>query len=373
MKTEFTLAGILLSMAMSAQSVAGPENAGSASNNTSTGAVAWSNTGNIFSSDNTYSTASVNLGLLSNANTNYLLATGFGFSIPGTAVISGVKVEMEKRYDLLFGLLSSVSDNAIRLVIAGVIGGANRAAGVWPSSDTYSSYGGSADLWGQTWSPADINNSNFGVAVSASISSGLGALTMNTQVDHIRITIYFNVPVPVQLFNFHAAQAGQKTCLQWSTASESNSTVFIAEKMNLASGNWISVDSIPAAGESNELKNYSLYDINPDPVNFYRIREMDVDGKYNFSNTIQVQVQEINKNQLHVYPVPARNKVMIDASSPLQSVALKSFEGRLLIHTTLPGTDNRHEINLENIPTGIYILCIETTDFHKVQEIIVKK
>lgn len=68
---------------------------------------------------------------------------------------------------------ASVVDNVVSLVKAdGSIGTTNKASAiVWDTTDTIATYGGQTDLWGETWSPADINNANFGAVLSAKVGS----------------------------------------------------------------------------------------------------------------------------------------------------------------------------------------------------------
>jgi hypothetical protein len=61
---------------------------------------------------------------------------------------------------------------------------------VWPTSDAVASYGSNIDLWGTTWTGADVNNARFGVALSAKLSLGaLGVFTAS--VDYVYMTIYY--------------------------------------------------------------------------------------------------------------------------------------------------------------------------------------
>lgn len=140
----------------------------------------WSNVSNAGASDNSYATASLTL----NSPTHYLKATNFGFSIPGGSVIEGILVEIEHKESA-----STVAkDNRVRIVKGGTIGSTDKAnAAEWPTSDTYQEYGAFNDLWGETWSATDINDSGFGVVLSA---IGLG--TGTASVDHIRITVYYS-------------------------------------------------------------------------------------------------------------------------------------------------------------------------------------
>lgn len=79
-------------------------------------------------------------------------------------------------------------DYRVRIIKGGSIGSTDKAnASEWPTSDTYQSYGAFNDVWGETWSASDINDSGFGVAIAA-----LGLGTGTAYIDHIRITVYYS-------------------------------------------------------------------------------------------------------------------------------------------------------------------------------------
>lgn len=80
-----------------------------------------------------------------------------------------------------------VYDNEVKLVKGGVISGTNKAdASDWSDTDLEVTYGSDSDLWGLTWSSADINSSNFGVAVSATSANGTAS------IDHVSVTVYYS-------------------------------------------------------------------------------------------------------------------------------------------------------------------------------------
>lgn len=79
-------------------------------------------------------------------------------------------------------------DSRVRIVNGETIGTEDKAsASNWPQSDAYATYGSNTDLWGETWTVAQINSSGFGVVLSA---IGVGSGT--AFVDHIRITVYYS-------------------------------------------------------------------------------------------------------------------------------------------------------------------------------------
>ncbi len=151
----------------------GARSAGTLADDATVGSVAWTNPSNAQTSDDVYTT-STGIGVVS----HYLKATNYGFSIPSTATINGIYVELEKK------AANTVTDNEIKIIKAnGVLGNTNKLSGsTWPISDTYSTYGGSADLWGESWTYADINDADFGVAVSVNVTGTGGSFHEDVMV-----------------------------------------------------------------------------------------------------------------------------------------------------------------------------------------------
>lgn len=142
------------------------------------GVALWSTVDNAKLSDDAYATATPGA-----FETEHLVAKGFGFTIGASEAITGIRVEFERKA----AAAATGLDFSVRLLKGGVVQGDNRASlSNWPTADAYAMYpadGGNSDLWGLTWTPADINDPNFGVAIS-----GKGDTTLS--VDHIRITVF---------------------------------------------------------------------------------------------------------------------------------------------------------------------------------------
>lgn len=144
------------------------------------GSTVWLNTGNASASDNAYAqiVGTTNL-------SQYLQATNFSFSIPAGVTVNGILVEVEQKS----GATGAGFESSVKIVKGGSILGTEKSTNISLSpSDTYRSYGGSADLWGLTWADTDINASTFGVGFS--IGNG-GKGTGSCDVDHIRITVFY--------------------------------------------------------------------------------------------------------------------------------------------------------------------------------------
>ena len=123
---------------------------------------------------------------LSNPETShYLKATGYGFAVPVGATVEGIVVSVRH----LASASTFVFDAAVKLVKAGAIGSTDKAdtTNQWANTPATITYGSSTDLWGDTWTPSDVNDATFGVAFAAQTIGG----SRTANVDHITVTVYY--------------------------------------------------------------------------------------------------------------------------------------------------------------------------------------
>lgn len=168
----------------------GPLGPGTGTNVLNTGTrVSWINPGNITSQDSSGATVTL-AGFSGFANTHYLQGTNFGFTIPVGATINGILVEILVQETGT----ATANDLFVNIIKGGVVGATNKASATnYASSYTYRSYGGSSDLWGETWTYSDINASNFGASLASQRSGGGPKATAPISVDYMRITIDYTV------------------------------------------------------------------------------------------------------------------------------------------------------------------------------------
>jgi len=170
----------------------GPKSATVAVDETSVGSLGFGVTlASIFSENSVPATAPlVSVG----DNTHYAKITGYGFALPLNAVVQGIAVEVRKAKQT-GDITRVVRDYRVRIVKNGSIGSTDRSNVVdWPNGGAfaYTTYGSSTDLWGETWTAADINNSTFGFAIAATL---IGPTAVEgAQIDNTRITVYYDLP-----------------------------------------------------------------------------------------------------------------------------------------------------------------------------------
>ena len=183
----FILLLVVLPVTTALAATSGANNAGTGSNVAGTGTVDWSGPGNIIAVDTSYATADLSgTGLFTS---RYLEGTNYGFAIPSAATIDGIQVSIG-RFENQQGPQNDVRDTVVRLIKNGNITGDNKAdTGTdWPTTNTAATYGSTSDLWGVSWTPEDINASNFGVALAVNSDSNRVA-----SVDYMQITVTYTV------------------------------------------------------------------------------------------------------------------------------------------------------------------------------------
>jgi hypothetical protein len=118
---------------------------------------------------------------------DYLLVDDFKLEVPEAAEIRGITVTIRRAG----GSSTEAVDGAVSLIKAGVIGGTDRSLPMPWAGPEYANvdYGGPEDLWGETWTPADVNSANFGVALSA-IYANMGG-NGRAYVDIVYATIHY--------------------------------------------------------------------------------------------------------------------------------------------------------------------------------------
>ena len=124
---------------------------------------------------------------------NYLSGVQCSFSIPTGSTINGIYFQFYG-WSSYYAYGKRCSPFHVNLLKGSSIYGSDRCTNQyddWTTSPAWKSYGGSADLWGGSWTPADINGSGFGGAMSA---WNYDQTTVNTVcIDQYLLTVYYTV------------------------------------------------------------------------------------------------------------------------------------------------------------------------------------
>lgn len=265
----------------------GAHNGGAFTNITITGNAIWMNPSHVVTSNAVASAAGVNIGPNTSLETDLLCVQNFNFNVPLNAVICGIAVKLEKMQNGASPGFSTVVDNKVRLLKNGSMVGSNLAYN-WPWTNYYSNivYGGSSQTWGYSWTAADINSPNFGVGISATMQNGATPSTLSSLMDHVSITIFYTIPLPVEWGPVRTESINDSVVISWTTLSETNNYIFGIEK-SADANHWTKVDSVMAVGNSNQTTSYEASDRYPSAgLTYYRISQTDMNGNRNYSDPV---------------------------------------------------------------------------------------
>lgn len=179
-----------------------------------------------------------------------------------------------------------------------------------------------------------------------------------------------STPLPVTLTSFSAKRVEEHTYMEWSTAEEIDSKTF--EIHRSADGkNWEVIGEIATRGTSGQENRYDFSDWKPlAGKNLYRLKMIDIDDTYAYSNirAVAFDAQSL-RNLISIYPNPASTKILLHGQfEGINVMRLLNSSGQ--VAAEIPNFSE--EINVEKLPTGIYILLTEYKDgTHESQKVII--
>ncbi len=220
--------------------------------------------------------------------------------------------------------------------LTGTVMTTSRIKRTWDISKTYAN-GGSGINFTFNWNPAEVYNVSTpmlnhynGTDWDAQLGTTTSTANSMTYVGYTGTFSPFAIsnsgqPLPVTLTQFSATCETENTTIEWQTASEQNSDVFVIERSENGK-DWTTVDEIKAAGNSNVTIDYMYKDYDRSRgLNYYQLQQIDVDGKITtygpISATCDIEIVEVA-----VYPNPTDGDFAIEISAPQTETYLVIFE-----------------------------------------------
>jgi len=323
--------------------------------NSNGGVYNYTNPSNAQLSDNNRANAASIAGIFTR-KTYYLQVTGFNFNVPATATICGVEVEIQKRAGSLLST-AAVNDDEVKLIKTGAITGANRAAATaWTGADGYSTYGSSGDLWGTTLTPGDLNAANLGVTIAAKITSLIG-VAPSAEVNHVRLSVYYNVPLPVTLEYFKVAIENSKVKLEWKMDYNDERNVTIQRSSDALTWDDIHAYQLDGFATTNYFQYY-------DPLTkpgkyYYRLMFTSFTGQQEYSLVKTLDFEPDRSPD--VFPVPSTSTVFLKGAKGTTRMVVTDLSQRRISIPIERRSDDLVSINISSLPRGIYFIQIGTS------------
>ncbi|MCU0422749.1 MAG: T9SS type A sorting domain-containing protein [Bacteroidia bacterium] len=179
-----------------------------------------------------------------------------------------------------------------------------------------------------------------------------------------------NVTLPVSFTALTASLTeSQEVKLNWSTLTEKNNSRFIIEH-STDMVNFNQVGIVKGAGNSSIKLDYSFIHEQPSitATNYYRIKQVDFDGKFSYSNIASLNVESGiaitgETQNLVVFPVPAQQEITVQGIiSERFNFSIQSAFGTEVLSGNGYSTEGTSTIDISKLQSGVYILMISSQE-----------
>ncbi len=169
--------------------------------------------------------------------------------------------------------------------------------------------------------------------------------------------------LPVELASFRGSVMDRYNMLEWQTESEENAMVFLIERSLDGYRDFTEIGRIGAYGNSSILRSYELKDESPVSLAYYRLRIVDFDGTFEYSDVIVVERSKTDIDLVEVYPVPAEEEVTVlvhTKSAGKAILTISDFLGRKIKQEKieLKAGINHYVFDFGEHETNFYYLTI---------------
>lgn len=184
------------------------------------------------------------------------------------------------------------------------------------------------------------------------------------EIPYMGIHEVFGAPLPVELSSFTVAKAGTDVVLNWSTTTETNNYGFEIEAQKGAT--WNKVGFVAGKGTTTEAQSYSFVDhsVSSGTVS-YRLKQIDFDGKYEYSSIQTLELTPETFELLGNYPNPFNPTTMISfqtAYSGQVTIIVFDVLGRqvnVLLNEVKPAGVYQVPFNASGLSSGLYFYQVK--------------
>lgn len=180
-----------------------------------------------------------------------------------------------------------------------------------------------------------------------------------------------NIVLPVQLLSFKGSVQDNNTVLNWKTENEVNTSRFLIERSEDGT-NFTAIGNVPSIRTSgSQVLDYAYTDANSAsrqlPVLYYRLRIVDLDGAYKYSNVVAVTFANPN-GIITLSPNPVAQETTVSILAPQDGSVkwvLVDNAGRVVMRNSLTvrkGNVATLKLNMSQLSAGMYYLKVNGAD-----------
>lgn len=198
---------------------------------------------------------------------------------------------------------------------------------------------------------------SFRWTYTTNVNSQCDNFAGNYRIDDF--TVRAETVLPIELLEFSCFQEKKSVQLNWRTATEISSDFFAVER-SANNRDFSELERIAGAGTSFEPREYTFTDDNPMPgLNYYRLRQVDFDGRFSYSRVVTVQIGQ--SGGIRVFPSPASAILNVQLEQPAEEPAvweIFDLTGRFVATGLFSSESVDLEIDVADLPDGVYLLRV---------------
>lgn len=167
------------------------------------------------------------------------------------------------------------------------------------------------------------------------------------------VNIFTPIALPIELIDFSAYLKNSEAAIIWQTATETNNAHFQIEH-STNGRDFQNIGQISGAGYSTETIEYEYIHKSPSlGLNYYRLKQIDYDGAFEYSKVISVTVNE--EQNIEIFPNPTNGRLEIVG---IESAEIQIFDrlGKIVKELNM----KNQVIDISELSSGLYILSIKT-------------
>lgn len=185
-----------------------------------------------------------------------------------------------------------------------------------------------------------------------------------------------NSILAVNFTSFKALLINRQVQLTWQTTNEINNTGFDIERSN-DNMQFSKLAFEPAVNKNQQVNNYSFVDNNPfDGDNFYRLKQIDNDGKFTYSIINKIELREASSLQIYPNPAVTQANIQFQLSHPSHTIIvmydINGREVKAILNTNLEQGVHTLSVSTTNLTKGIYFIKLSTDKGTESRKLIVE-
>ena len=224
-----------------------------------------------------------------------------------------------------------------------------------------------------------IVSNNGAINLATGVQLEGRAMTTNGALTTSSVTVNMTdgcAALPLTLTAFTGKIQNNTALLAWKTSNEINTSVFEIEQ-SIDARSYTKIGTVNAAGNTSGVENYEFnYNLQAviSPVVYYRLKMIDVDGKFTYSNIVALQMQK-KSLAISMYPNPVKStSTLIFTTQQNERISYSFVDamGKVLSTTQvdLVAGSNTIRINAKALAVGLYSIRIIGTEIKETVQFV---